>query len=56
MVLSHPQQQIVAYLLNNLGPIIGGGGGGGNITGKEVLSLSSEEVSEITFLQMLSLT
>ena len=55
MVLSHPQQQIVAYLLNNLGPIIGGGGGG-NITGKEVLSLSSEEVSEITFLQMLSLT
>ena len=53
MVLSHPQQQIVAYLLNNLGPIIGGGG---NITGKEVLSLSSEEVSEITFLQMLSLT
>ena len=54
MVLSHPQQQIVAYLLNNLGPIIGGGGG--NITGKEVLSPSSEEVSEITFLQMLSLT
>ena len=54
MVLSHPQQQSVAYLLNNLGLSLVGGGG--NITGKEVLSLSSEEVSEITFLQMLSLT